>query len=149
MLRDLVRILGDQGQRVVVIDERSEIGGMGSNGTSPFDLGCHTDVLDGWPKPQGIAIALRTLGPDVVAVDELGGEEDLAAVARARQAGVQVLATVHARSQADLLGRGAFMRAWQAGIFDGVVFLRRGPQQESHDQVWTRPTALQATNPVS
>ncbi len=141
LLRDLVRILADQGNRVVVIDERSEIAGVGASGISPFEMGCHTDVLDGWPKPAGIEIAIRTLGPDIVAVDELGGEEDLAAVAHARQAGARVIATVHARTPEDLLGRAAFSQAWRQGIFDAVVFLRRDPLVGTIDRIWTQASA--------
>lgn len=124
ILRDMVRFLGNQGWRVVVVDERSEIAGYGGAGVREFDLGLHTDVLDGWPKPQGIEAAVRTLGPDVIAVDELGGSRDFDAVAAARYAGVHVLATVHAKNPDDL------EMTWQRSLemFDAVVYLTAHPK---------------------
>lgn len=129
LLRDLVRQLGDRGFRTVVVDERSEIGGAGADGAPGYPVGLHTDVLDAWPKAVGIQVALRTLGPDVIAVDELGAAEDCAAVERARLAGVAVLATVHGGSLADLADHPQLSRMLARGVFDRVVVLsrRRGP----------------------
>ncbi|MCY0899509.1 MAG: stage III sporulation protein AA [Firmicutes bacterium] len=129
LLRDLVRVLGDDGRRVVVIDERSEIAGFGGAGASGFgfDLGYHTDVLDGWPKPAGIEVALRTLGPDVIAVDELGAAADYTAVWQARYSGVEVIATVHAGSLEELTRREDLRALMSGGAFDVVVFLSPQP----------------------
>ena len=98
VLRDLIRQWSDAGQRLVVVDERSEI--QGGPGPGRFDLGAHTDVLDGWPKPAGLRAAVRALGPDAVAVDEVGGAEDVAALEWARRSGCAVLATAHAGDRA-------------------------------------------------
>lgn len=99
VLRDLVRQWSESGWRVVVIDERSEIqGGLAADG---FALGSHTDVLDGWPKPAGLDAAVRTMGPDVVVVDEVGGADDVAALEWARRSGCAVLATAHAADRAE------------------------------------------------
>jgi stage III sporulation protein AA len=99
VLRDLVRQWSDAGRRVVVVDERSEVsGGSGGEG---FDLGPHTDVLDGWPKPAGLVAAVRALSPDLVAVDEVGGPSDVAALEAARRSGCAVVATAHAADRAD------------------------------------------------
>ena len=99
VLRDLIRQWSDAGQRLVVVDERSEI--QGGSGPGRFDLGAHTDVLDGWPKPAGLRAAVRALGPDAVAVDEVGGAEDVAALEWARRSGCAVLATAHASDRAE------------------------------------------------
>jgi stage III sporulation protein AA len=127
LLRDLVRWCGDSGLRTVVVDERSEISGFGGTVEQGFDLGEHTDVLDGWPKPEGIEVAVRTLGPDIVAVDELGGEADVHAVLRARYAGVAVLATAHAHSASDLALRRHFGPLLDPSVFDAVVELSASP----------------------
>ncbi|MCY0877718.1 MAG: stage III sporulation protein AA [Firmicutes bacterium] len=137
LLRDLVRVLGDGGWRIVVVDERSELAGFGGTGHSGFgfDLGYHTDVLDGWPKPEGIQVALRTLGPEVIAVDELGAMQDYAAVWQARYSGVRVIATVHARSLDELRYRKDFIGLWEAGGFDAVVFLSADPRPGTLQQI--------------
>lgn len=137
LLRDMVRYFGDRQRRVVVVDERSEIAGLAGAGGRGFDLGCHTDVLDGWPKPDGIEAALRTLGPDIIAVDELGDENDLNAVAQARFSGVQVLATVHARTSEDLQRRTHLEKALLDGTFDALVFLTATPVPGTVAQVLT------------
>lgn len=137
LLRDTVRFLGNEGRRVVVVDERSEIAGFGGAGVFGCDLGYHTDVLDGWPKSRGIETALRTLGPDVIAVDELGGADDLTAVVRARYSGVDVVATVHARSKDDLFQRPEMLPILRNGAFDAVVVLAANPRPGTVVDVWT------------
>jgi stage III sporulation protein AA len=139
LLRDLVRRYGDSGQRVVVVDERSEIAGFGGAGDTGFDVGLHTDVLDGWPKADGIRIAVRTLGPDVVAVDELGGHHDAQAIAQARYAGVRVVATIHAGGRLDLTRHQSIWPLIQDGVFDGVVFLSSRPGPGSLTDLWMGP----------
>ncbi|MCY0863561.1 MAG: ATPase, T2SS/T4P/T4SS family [Sulfobacillus sp.] len=129
-LRDLIRLWSNRGLRVVVIDERLEIaGGSQSEGFS-FDLGLHTDVLEAWPKLAGISVAIRTLGPDVIAVDEIGSVDELAAVSRARQTGVTVLATVHARDWRDLEMRPEWQPFWSA--WDAVI----GVSPHDAPRVW-------------
>ena len=39
-----------------------------------------TDVLDGCPKSEGMLMLIRSMAPAVVAVDEIGGKEDIRAV---------------------------------------------------------------------
>ncbi|NMP21162.1 ATPase, T2SS/T4P/T4SS family [Sulfobacillus harzensis] len=137
LLRDLIRVLSDQGRRIVVVDERSEISGFGGTGGSGHDLGMHTDVLDGWPKKEGIEVALRTLGPELIAVDELGDGGDLQAVFKARYSGVGMLATVHARSRADLVARREYRECLESGVFDAVVTLAAQPAPGTVTEVWT------------
>lgn len=129
VLRDLVRIMSNQGQRTVIIDERSEIAGLGGSGIPTYDLGLHTDVLDGWPKPEGLAIALRTLGPDLVAVDELGPSADYRGIFKARFSGVDVMATVHAENIREMMARREIFKLMKHQALDAVVLLsrRNGP----------------------
>lgn len=137
LLRDVVRILSDRGRRVVVVDERSEIAGFGGAGVFGHDLGAHTDVLDGWPKADGIGVALRTLGPDVIAVDELGEGRDLEAVWRARNSGVDVLATVHARSLEEVKARSSYRGLLDRDGFTAAVVLAARPIPGTIRQLWT------------
>ncbi|MGI5901958.1 MAG: stage III sporulation protein AA [Desulfitobacteriia bacterium] len=131
LLRQLIRDLsngvpeiGLEGQTVGVVDERSEIAGMWQ-GISAFDLGCRTDVLDRCPKALGIKMLIRSMAPSVVAVDELGGPEDIAAVREAMSCGVKILATLHANSVAELKNRKHLKEMLESEILERVVVLSR------------------------
>ena len=80
LLRDIIRQLTDiYRKNVVLIDERCEIAAC-VNGVPCNDIGCRTDVLDGCNKLTGVYMAVRSLSPQVVAMDEIGGEDDIKAV---------------------------------------------------------------------
>lgn len=70
-----------------VVDERSELAGS-YLGRPQNDLGMRTDVLDGCPKAQGMLLLLRSMSPQVIAVDELGEETDRRALQKQRPAAV-------------------------------------------------------------
>jgi len=131
VLRMLVRHLsngipeiGLEGQQVGVVDERSEIAGMWQ-GIPSFDLGCRTDVLDRCPKVQGLNMLIRSMSPSVVAVDELGGPEDVTALNDAVRCGVKVLATAHAATLQEVQRRAFLKELFQPPIFERVVILSR------------------------
>ena len=115
LLRDLARMLGSgespltRPLRVVLIDERSEIAGT-VNGIPQFDVGMATDVLDACPKQIGMTMALRSLSPEVIIADELGGARDAVAVADLAKAGVVLVGSAHAGKAEELFARSG-MRA--------------------------------------
>ncbi len=94
MLRDITRRLSYDMYRVSVVDERREIAAM-CDGVSAFDLGNNTDVLEGADKAEGMLMVLRSLSPDVIVTDELGGARDIEAVKKITMSGAAVIATVH------------------------------------------------------
>ena len=59
------------GNTVGVVDERSEIGGS-YQGIPQNDVGIRTDVLDCCSKAEGMVMLLRSMAPQVIAVDEIG-----------------------------------------------------------------------------
>lgn len=131
ILRLLVRQLSEgvpemglEGQTIGVVDERSEIAGMWQ-GIPSFDLGCRTDVLDRCPKALGVHMLIRSMSPSVVAVDELGGPDDVAALKEAVRCGVKILATAHAGSLEELLRREQLKELLQKQTFERVVLLSR------------------------
>ncbi len=106
LLRDLARqlSLGALGRcRVVIVDERGEIAAV-SRGVPQNNVG-QCDVLDGYPKGEGILQAVRCLSPDVIICDEIGGEADAHAVATGLNAGATVIASAHASSIKELVSR--------------------------------------------
>ncbi len=106
LLRDLVRQLanGVDGQlkKVAVIDERGELAGVYC-GIPQHDLGICTDILDHYPKGEGILQAVRSLSPQFIVCDELGGQADLEGVQQGLHSGTVTISTVHAGNLQDLL----------------------------------------------
>lgn len=68
-------------------------------------------------------IALRTLAPDVLACDEIGGEGEAAAILSGAGAGVPLLATAHGETCRQIMSRPALRPLLEAGIFDRLVLL--------------------------
>ena len=102
LLRDIIRQASNgndllSGQNVGVVDERSEIGGS-YRGVPQNDLGIRTDVLDCCPKAEGMMMLVRSMAPDIVAVDEIGDYRDSRAIETVFHCGCRLLATVHGSS---------------------------------------------------
>ena len=123
LLTDLVRVLSKNGYRSAVVDERGEIGAV-FQGIPQKDLGELTDVLDGYPKPYGMMVALRTLSPQVLVCDEIGSKEETERMLEAMNAGVPVLATAHARDEEELFSRPQIKKLTDAGAISKVVLLK-------------------------
>ncbi len=148
VLRDLLRQwsagrpdLGLPPRRVGLVDERSEVAAC-ADGRPQFDLGPRTDVLDGWPKAEGMLALIRAMGPQVVACDELGGPGDAAATAEAGRCGVAVVATAHAASVADLLRRPSLRAVLRTGVFGLAV--RLGSDRRVAEVAQLAPAARRA-----
>ena len=132
LLRDLVRLLSDgtetvPGRNVGVVDERGEIGAC-YQGIPQNDLGARTDVLDCCPKALGMMMLIRSMAPQVVAVDEIGSREDLEAVEYAAGCGCAVLATAHGGSLEEILGKPGLGALVRGGLFGRLVLLGNGEQ---------------------
>lgn len=127
MLRDLVRQISDgvgtaSGYTVGVVDERSEIAGC-YNGIPQNDVGIRTDVLDCCPKAEGMMLLIRSMAPDVIAVDELGCQEDVRAIETAIHCGCKLLATVHGTSMEDIRKKPLFEHLIREQVFERYVVL--------------------------
>lgn len=116
LLRDLVRQVSKT-QAVSVVDERRELFPSG------FQTGENTDVLSGIPKPRGIDMVLRSMGPQVIAMDEITSEADCAALTQAAWCGVRLLATAHAASVSDLFSRPVYRPLAGSGLFSKALVL--------------------------
>jgi stage III sporulation protein AA len=128
-LRDLARCLSDgvkelgfSGFKVAVVDERSEIAGS-FQGIPQLDVGERTDVLDACPKAEGMMMLLRSMGPEVIVTDEIGGSEDIAAIEEVIHAGVTVVATAHGSSLAELRARPGLRRLLDEQVFERAAIL--------------------------
>ncbi len=134
LLRDLIRTLSEgecgQGIRVGVVDPRGELGAT-VNGRCQLDLGRRTDVLHACPKAKGIMMLLRTMNPQVIAVDEITQSEDIYAILEAAGCGAALLATVHGRDREELTQRSLYRELLEAGIFKRMIFIRRRGTERS------------------
>ena len=127
VLRDLARQLsgglrGGRHYRVAIVDERGEIAAT-YLGVPQNDLGPCCDVLDGYPKGEGIRQAVRSLSPDVVICDEIGGADDARAVTESLNAGVAVIASAHASSIREMCARPHLRALLETGAFSKAVLL--------------------------
>lgn len=119
MLRDLARQLGS-GQSAVqtaIVDERSEIAAC-VGGIPQLDVGSCTDVLDGLPKSIALPWLIRSMSPQLVITDELGGTEDAAAVMDTIACGAAVCASVHGTSLQEVARRPALASLMARRSFD-------------------------------
>lgn len=129
LLRDCIRTLsygeeGFSGKKVGVIDERAEIAAC-YHGVPQNDIGPRTDVLDGGNKTDGIRMLLRSMAPEVLAVDELGNADDFLAVAEAGYCGCRVIGTIHAGNVKELQER-PLIREWsRKQIFERFVVIEK------------------------
>lgn len=123
LLRDLIRSRAEKKQ-VCVVDERGELFPFWGN-HSCFQRGKRMDVLLGSPKRMGIDLVLRVMGPECIAVDEITAESDCDALLKAGWCGVDLLATAHAGSRADLEERPVYRPLIASGIFHTLVICSR------------------------
>lgn len=123
LLRDLIRQISDgneyaEGRTVGVVDERSEIGGC-YRGIPQNDIGIRTDVLDACPKIYGMMMLIRAMSPRVVAIDEIGNNEDVMALKQVLQCGCKLLVTVHGNDLQEV-----WRKPWYKDILEEELFQR-------------------------
>ena len=129
MLRDIIRQISDgteygRGVNVSVVDERSEIAGS-YLGIAQNDVGIRTDVLDGCPKVEGMMLLIRSMAPQVLAVDELGSDRDIQALFMASGCGCKIIATIHGSSLEEIKCKEYMSRVVKNGLFERYIVLGR------------------------
>ena len=127
LLKDLARILGNgelgYSKKISLIDERGELAAV-YRGVPQNDVGAQTDVFDGYRKGEGMAIAIRSMSPEVILLDELAGEQDAASIRQSLNAGAAVVASVHAGSLEELARKEHIRALLEEGAFAHIVLLR-------------------------
>ena len=124
LLRDIVRVWSNNGKNICVIDERNEISGT-YMGKSQLDLGERTDIIVNVSKEKGFEMALRSLSPDVIAVDEIGGQEDINSIKMALNSGVSILCTLHSYNDDDLIVKEGIAPLVKNKVFDTYIFMTK------------------------
>ena len=126
VLRDLARILSSETGgyfKTVIIDEREEIAAC-CNGVPQNDVGISSDVISGCPKGQAVMTALRSMSPQKIVLDEIGNDDETAAIEAGLNSGVDFYLSVHASNEEELMHRKQIVRLMKSGAFSAVVFLK-------------------------
>ncbi len=127
ILRDIIRQISDgnswvEGKTVGVVDERSELGAC-YQGIPQNHLGVRTDILDCCPKAEGMLMLIRSMAPRIIAVDEIGSEEDIRALEYAMHCGCKMIATVHGSSMEEIRTKPLFDRLVKERRFERYVVM--------------------------
>lgn len=127
MLRDIIRQLSNGnskflGMSVGVVDERSEIGAC-YMGTPQNELGIRTDILDCCPKAKGMLMLIRSMSPQIIAVDEIGSKEEIDAIDYVIGCGCKLIATVHGSSIEDIKGKPTLCELVHKRLFERYIIL--------------------------
>ncbi len=126
LLRDICRLISsgynNNYLKCAVIDEREEIAAA-KDGVNSFDVGINTDVLSAYPKKDGVIIALRTMSPEVIFLDEIGSVDEAHSVCEGLNSGVKFVCTVHADSFEEAAKREQCRKLLESGFFGWAVCL--------------------------
>lgn len=130
ILRDMARRLstsfeGDKLIKVSIIDERREIAAA-YQGIPQRDVG-FSDVLNGFPKAEGIIRAIRTLSPKIIICDEIGGMEDAEAIKKSLNSGVGIIASIHAKSAEEMTNSLRIKNILNSGAIKHAILLDSTP----------------------
>ncbi len=127
LLRDIIRQLSNgnsmiPGMSIGVVDERSEIGAC-YMGVPQNELGIRTDILDCCPKAKGMMMLIRSMSPQIIAVDEIGSREDLEAIDHVIRCGCKLIATVHGSSIEDIKRKPVLGALVEQKLFERYIIL--------------------------
>lgn len=92
-------------------------------GVPQNDLGIRTDLLDCCPKAEGMMMLIRSMSPEVVAVDEIGDYGDIKAIESVLNCGCRLIATVHGSSVEDIEKKPLLQKMVKEHVFDRYIIL--------------------------
>ncbi|MFQ3542809.1 stage III sporulation protein AA [Halobacillus rhizosphaerae] len=110
--------------KVALVDERSEIAAS-LQGIPQLEVGERTDVMDACPKAEGMMMMIRSMSPEVLVVDEIGGMKDADAVREAIFTGVQIICTIHGHNLSSVMNRPSAKTLIEERIFNRYIVLER------------------------
>ncbi len=111
VLRSIITQLTAQKRTVVVIDEREELAVTG------------VDMLSGMEKSCAVQLALRTLSPEIIVLDEVGTLAELTALEQGFFGGVDFIASLHAGSFAEAERKPQFQYLQSHGMLRAAALL--------------------------
>lgn len=120
LLRELARIMSNT-YNVSIVDERYEIAGSKS-GKATFDIG-DCDIISGCSKPVAIETLIRSMSPNIIAIDEITQENDVETICRTAYCGCLFLATAHVSHVDDLNRRPIYKKLVKSDIFERIIYI--------------------------
>ena len=105
-----------------VVDERSEISAM-YKGIPQNNLGDRTDILENIPKTIGMKMLIRSMAPDVIVADEIGGTNDSEAINYVVCSGVKGIFTAHGEIIEDLYKNPELNKLMNSHVIERILIL--------------------------
>lgn len=114
-------------ENILILDERNEIANIGNS--NALCVGDYCDVLTNCTKMYGFTQGIRSMKPDIIVTDEISTEQDIKAIEYACSCGVNILASIHADSVADLKQKEQFKKCLQNRTFKRYIVFsnKNGP----------------------
>ncbi len=136
ILRDIIRQLSNgfgefKGRNIGVVDERSEIAAM-YKGIPQNDVGIRTDVMNNCAKHIGMNMLIRSMAPEIIATDEIGGKKDEEAIEHAIYSGVKLLFTAHGDDINDIPSN-----MLENKLFKNIIVLTRNKKPGEVKKIYT------------
>ena len=116
LLRTIARTLAERQRLVAVVDERGEL-------FPPEQPLPPLERVGGVDKARAVQMALRTLAPQVILLDELGSLEETMALEQGFFSGVDFIASIHAPDAAQAQCRPQVQTLLQRGMLRQLVVL--------------------------
>ena len=118
-LRHLARSIGraPMPRQVCIVDERFEF-------CEDDFLDSEVDILKGYKRRAGLEIATRTMSPEVVIIDEIGGD-DASGISEVVRCGIPLIASAHAGSYDELMSKPSLEPLLRCGAFETFVGISR------------------------
>ena len=113
MLKSICRLM--KAQNIAVCDERNEL----------FDLNLNCDFITGMSKGKAILNATRSLNPDIIICDEIGGEEESREILAGVNTGVRFICTAHCAGFDDMSKKANIQILLKNGVFDKIVLVEQ------------------------
>ena len=113
MLKSICRLM--KAQNIAVCDERNEL----------FDLNLNCDFITGMSKGKAILNATRSLNPDIIVCDEIGGEEEGREILAGVNTGVRFICTAHCAGFDDMSKKANIQILLKNGVFDKIVLVEQ------------------------
>jgi len=132
-LRELVYSFSENNYRVSLLDERGEFTAESMNGI----LGKNTDIMSFVPKARAAALVLRSMNPQIIAMDEISMAEDIEAIFDIIGCGAFVFATAHAWGPEDMRRRPLYRKLIDDAVFENIltVSLVNGKRKYSLERI--------------
>jgi stage III sporulation protein SpoIIIAA len=103
MLREVARVLGDAGKRVIIVDTSNEIAGDGDIPHPAIGRARRMQVPTPTQQHDVMIQAVENHMPEVIVIDEMGTELEAQTARTIAERGVQLIATAHGNTLENLV----------------------------------------------